>query len=490
MIILTRSKIGNVVSTERGPSFYIVPVRIDKEKDVKQGQLLYCQIAQGNGESDSYCILRVSSAREFNPYEDPQTSQIKEIFKLDSGSGNSELIRKYMVADTEPIEVVVRTSRGLLLESPAIVVPSGAPVFDELSDDLARAVLGFPKPDDKGSLTLGSTIGPRGTTVCLDAARVLPRHILIVGSTGTGKSWLLGKIAEQLHTKGVRMINIDIHGEMNKAISEMGGDILVPGDTLKVPLSSLAEPEILGMVPLVNDLHIDILTRAVINLKSGRKQFGIDELLGEAESVADTYGVKQNTKDIIDARIKQLKTIPFIGEGVDWKAKLANDGTIINIDCRYLQYSQLQTVIAAITRDVYTARQKGVIPPIVMAVDEAHMFLPATEKAETATVLSQLIRMGRHIAFGLILVSQSPGDLDKRVAKITNTRFIFAIEPSELSSIYGFLADAPQQLIQNIPRMKTGTCLLVGNRETVRHATIFEVGKRDTTHGGDTPPMI
>ena len=485
-----RTKIGNIVSTEGGPSFGVVPVRIDREKDVKQGQLLYCQIARKNDRTDSYCILRVSSAKEFNPYEDPQTSQIKEIFQINSGSGNSELIRKYMVADTEPIEVVDMTPAGPLLEPPSIVVPSGIPVFDDLPDDLARAVLGFPKPTDKGSINLGSTIGPKGTPVCLDASKVLPRHILIVGSTGTGKSWLLGKIAEQFHMMGVRMINIDIHGEMNKAITEMGGTILVPGNSLKVPLSSLAEPEILGMVPLVNDLHIDILTKAVINLKSVGKPFGINDLLKEVDSVAEAYGTKQSTKDIIKARVEQLKTIPFIGDGVDWKVRLANAGTMINIDCRYLQYSQLQTVIAAITRDVYTARQKGVIPPIVMAIDEAHMFLPATEKAETATVLSQLIRMGRHIGFGLILVSQSPGDLDKRVAKITNTRFIFAIEPSELSSIYGFLADAPQELIQNIPRMRTGTCLLVGNRETVRHATLFEVGKRETTHGGDTPPMI
>ena len=104
-----RSKVGNVVSTERGPSFDVVPVRIDREKDVKQGQLLYCQVEQESGEGESYCILRVSSAREYNPYEDPQTSQIKEIFNLNSGSGNSELIRKYMVAETEPIEVLAIT---------------------------------------------------------------------------------------------------------------------------------------------------------------------------------------------------------------------------------------------------------------------------------------------------------------------------------------------------------------------------------------------
>lgn len=483
-------KMGNVVSTDKGPSFEVTPVRVDKEKDINQGQLLYCPMSSPDHRSNAFCVLRVSSAHEYNPYEDPQTSQIKDVFKIGSSSGNGEMIRKYVVADTEPLEIVRTDGSRYILDSPSVVIPAGTPVYDDISDDISRAVLGFPDPGDEGSLVLGNTIGPSKTTVCLNANNALPRHTLIVGSTGTGKSWLLGKIAEQIHQKGLRLVNIDIHGEMNKAISEMGGKVLVPGDTLKVPLSSLAEPEILGMVPVEHDLHVDILTRTIINLKTKGTQFGIDELKKEAGRVADTYGVKPTTKDIIFARIDQLKTISFIGPGFDWKGELSKGGAVINVDCRFLQYSQLQTVIAAITREIYNARLKQQIPPLVMAIDEAHLFLPSTEKADTATVLSQLIRMGRHIAFGLILVSQSPGDLDKRVAKITNTRFIFAIEPSELGSIYGFLSDAPEQLIQNIPRMKTGTCLLVGNRETVRHATIFEVGLRETTHGGDTPKMM
>lgn len=486
----SNAKIGKVVSTESGPSFSYIPVRVDQGAEVKPGQLLYAPLGPKTSPMDKICIIRVSSAKEHNPYEDPQTSQIKDMFDIQSTPDNADLIRKFVVSETEPLEIANLTSNGYVLESPNMIVPAGVNVYGDISNELAQSVLGFPDPSDNRSLSIGITVGTSQTPVTLNANTVLPRHILIVGSTGTGKSWLLGKIAEQLQEKGLRLINIDIHGEMNKATVQLGGKVYVPGKDLKVPLSSLAEPEILGMVPVEHDLHIDILTKAVINLKASKRMFDVSDLKAEALKVAGTYGVKQNTIDIISARIDQLKQVPFIGQGIDWKAELAQTGTIINVDCRLLPYSQLQVVVAAITRDVYTARQAGIIPPLVMAIDEAHLFLPATEKANTATVLSQLIRMGRHIAFGLILVSQSPGDLDKRITKITNTRFIFAIEPSELNSIYGYLSDAPKELIDGIPRMKSGTCLLVGNRETVRHATVFEVGDRKTTHGGETPSML
>ena len=90
---------------------------------------------------------------------------------------------------------------------------------------------------------------------------------------------------------------------------------------------------------------------------------------------------------------------------------------------------------------------------------------------------------------GIIVATQSPVDIDRRIAKITNTRFIFAIEPSELPSIAGLLGDAPPELIQALPRFKVGTCLLVGSRETVKHSLVIQVRKRSTTHGGETPMM-
>lgn len=490
MMFGMNSKIGSVVSTEAGPSFSFIPVRIDQGKQVQPGQLLYATLGPRSDPMELISIIRVSYAKEHNPYEDPQTSQVKDFFNIQTSQDNSDLIRRYIVAEAEPLEVARRVNGKYALEQPTSIVIAGTEVYEDLPRELGEAVLGFPDPSLPTSISLGHTVGTSRIPVALDANRVLPRHILIVGSTGTGKSWLLGVMAEQVHEKGLRMVNIDVHGEMNKATTQMGGRILVPGKDLKVPLSSLTEPEILAQIPVQNDLHIDILTKAIVNLKSTGKRFGASDLKIEALNVARTYNVKDNTLDIIGARVDQLGRSRYLGEGIDWQAELSNKGTVINIDCRFLPYSDLQLVVAAITRDVYNARSSGKIPPLIMSIDEAHLFIPASEQADTSTVLSQLLRMGRHIAFGLILVSQSPGDLDKRITKITNTRFIFAIEPTELNSIYGFLSDAPRELIEGIPRMKTGTCLLVGNRETVRHATVMEVSTRKTEHGGETPGMI
>lgn len=484
------SKIGRVVSTEKGPTFSSVPIRVDSGKVVKPGQLLYASLPNKYTRSEDVYILRVSSAKEENPYEDPQSSNVKQIFNIETEGSDNEQVRKFVVADTSPLEIINFDSGKVITSSPDLILPAGTEIYDNIDDNLARVVLGFPSESDPKSIHLGTMVGTTKLQVALDANVVLPRHILIVGSTGTGKSYLLGKMVEEIHNKGLCMVNIDIHGEMNKATEELGGSVVVPGTNLKIKLSSLEEPEIMGMLSLGHDLHIDIVSKSIINLKSSGKDFSVLELENEAERVAYSFGAKKPTVDIITARIQQLSNIPFLGDGFDWKTELSGNGAIINVDCRSLPYTHLQLVVAAIARDIYNNRKKETIKPIVMGIDEAHLFIPSAEKANTTTILSQLIRMGRHVSMGLILVSQSPGDLDKRVAKITNTRFVFAIEPSELNSIYGFLADAPKELVDNIPRMRTGTCLLVGNRETVRHATVFEVGTRKTTHGGNTPKMI
>jgi DNA helicase HerA-like ATPase len=95
-----------------------------------------------------------------------------------------------------------------------------------------------------------------------------------------------------------------------------------------------------------------------------------------------------------------------------------------------------------------------------------------------------------HYGVGIIVSSQSPGDIDRRITKITNTRFIFAIEPSELNSVGGLLGDTPIDLMNNIPRLRVGTCLLAGSRETVKHSMVIQIEKRTTKDSGTTPAMI
>lgn len=486
---MSEEKVGRTVSTEKSPSFIDVDIRLDPGKIVRPGQLLFADI----GEEDPgkrLAVLRVSSAKEINPYESPLSSQVRDAFNIESSRGREDLLRKYVVACSQLIEVISVNPEGhLVFEETSVIVPAGTEVFEKFAK-MTSAVLGFPDKDSTTAIAIGTAIGNKEIDVNLDANKTLPRHILIVGSTGTGKSYLLGLITEELRHLGICHINIDVHGELCDATNQLGGQILIPGKDLTVQLSSLEEPEVLGMIPIQHQLHIDIVARAFLGLKKERKPFDVDDLENEALDVAEQFGAGKSTRAIVSTRIQTLNSVSILGSGFDWENALREKGALINVDCRDLGHWELRTVVGAVARELMFLRKRGRIKPLVLSMDEAHLFLPSGYKSTSSQVLAELIRMGRHYGVGIIVSSQSPGDIDRRITKITNTRFVFAIEPSELSSVSGILGDTPEDLMDNLPRLRVGTCLLAGSRETVKHSLVVQVGSRTTKDGGTTPLMI
>lgn len=492
---LLTGKIGQVMSTHSSPTLDLVEVRLDAGKTVRSGQFLYA-LLEGVEEAPSHItMLRVSSAREWSLSESLESQQDLRLPSLRPSRDRGESQKRLTVATTVPIESIRKSPpNGYTHEEPVFIVPSGSAVYDNLQGKIvnviANEVLGFAPPGFLGMIGIGTTLGTQRIPVTLSANHVLPRNILIIGSAGTGKSWALGKITEELHRIGIRHVNLDVHGELNAATAQLGGDNLVPGKDLTFRLSSLDEQEILSMIPVADRFHKDIITKAISDLKAQRVAFNIDRLKEEAGNVGASCGVRQNVREIIEAKISQLGKASIIGSGFDWKVALAMDGCLINIDCRQMHRRQLMIIAGALTRELHSLRNNGEIKPLVLSIDEAHLFLPSGESLSPFAPLSELIRMGRHIAMGVILVTQSPEDLDRHIAKITSTRMIFAIEPTELSSIEGLLVDTPEELFKSIPRMSTGTCLLVGSRETVKHATVVKIGERTTKHGGTALKMI
>lgn len=485
---MNAERVGRVVSTEKSPSFLEVDVRLDPGAIVRPGQLLFA--STGRPGRRQYAILRVSSAQEVNPYENPLSSQVRDAFNIESSRGREDLLRKYVLANTQLIELLTEDSDGTFQsEDPSVIVPAGTEVFNAASDMTCK-ILGLPDPSSPAALLIGNAIGNENIKITLDANKTLPRHILIAGSTGTGKSYLLGRLTEEICRVGIRHVNIDVHGELCEATRQLGGRVLIPGKDLTVKLSSLEEPEVLNMIPIQNQLHIDIVSRAFIELKKTGRDFDVNDFEAEAIDIAQQFGAKDNTIEIIRARIQTLSNVPIIGRGLDWVSVLREPGALVNIDCRGLGHWELRTMVGAVARELMFLRRRNLIEPLVLSMDEAHLFLPSGDSTASSQVLAELIRMGRHFGVGIIISSQSPADIDRRITKITNTRFIFSIEPSELSSISGLLGDVPPELMKNLPKLRVGSCLLVGSRETVKHSIVIEVGQRKTVDSGVTPPMI
>lgn len=92
---------------------------------------------------------------------------------------------------------------GTVRQARSAVVP-GTPVYSA-PDDLLRR---FFSRDEASSITLGSLINRRGVQVKLDP-NGLSRHLAIIAQTGAGKSYLAGKILEDLLGLGATIIVLD-----------------------------------------------------------------------------------------------------------------------------------------------------------------------------------------------------------------------------------------------------------------------------------------
>ena len=77
-----------------------------------------------------------------------------------------------------------------------------------------QAISSIPEGEDAVSLQIGNYSIDEDATAWLNGNKLFQRHAVIVGSTGSGKSWCVAKILEQVASlKSADAILFDIHGE-------------------------------------------------------------------------------------------------------------------------------------------------------------------------------------------------------------------------------------------------------------------------------------
>ena len=490
--VLAGDRIGTVVADPfRGtPSFSIVHAELAPGNKARPGELLLLE-----ADENTYTLGRVEGGRDVNPYETADQVHTRTLLEMESTSRRDDMPRRYRLIELDLIEEIQEDGGRVKLREPQLLVEAGSAVFRPNPNIVAPA-LGLLPPGDPSSasgLFVGTTVGGLALPVVLKPNEVLSRHVLIVGTTGTGKSYLRGVLAEEIKKLGIAQVAVDVHGESSDATTELGGVNLRPGDGLTVKLSSLSEPEVMGFIPFLTELQGEIVRRAFLELKrrSVREgtDFSLDDLLAEIDLVGPRMEARASTMSAARSRAEMLRFVKVIGGGVNWP-RLLRSGSIVNIDCRGLEHSELEAVAGGVARELLSLRMAKKIPPLVLSIDEAHLFLPHSEDVPSSQVIREVIRFGRHYGIGLALITPSPMDIDRRIVRTTNCRFIFSTEPDQLDALKGVFADTPDELIARLPKLEQGTCLLTGSKETIRHSILIRVRERKTTHGGKTPDFV
>lgn len=486
--------IGTVVSDQDTPTFEIVRIKLKAGEDVKPGTLVRIPTLR-NG-TPSTLIGRVRSAYEHNPNERPEDINVRDSLRLQARYPQEEdSTTIYRLVEADLIEEII----GEEIRSPQTLPNSGAEVFVANVDEIVRT-LGL-VTDESVGLNIGETTSGTATKIILKR-EAIQRHMFICGTTGSGKSYAMGVIAEELVKHGLPIVFIDTQDEYSTLVEKLGGMVVEPGKDFSIRISSLTESELLDLLPDAmkkSALQCDIVAKAFGELQTGLTnediaKFSLDDLIAKIPEAAKALTAKEgDVKRVTDATERRTRTLAnhkIFGSGVaDWRKLMY---PCLAINCKRLTSTQLQSVATAVLRELQNSRLRGHIPPYVAVIDEAHLFVPDGEGSPCKQIIREGVRIGRHHGIAMVLLTQSPVDIDKRAIRQSNTRLVFALEPDQLEAIRGVKADASEEMLRALPKMPRGTCLLSGTYESVKHTIPVKIRKRYTedSEGGQTPPIF
>lgn len=347
-----------------------------------------------------------------------------------------------------------------------------------------QAISSIPEGEDAVSLQIGHYSIDEDATAWLNGNKLFQRHAVIVGSTGSGKSWCVAKILEQVASlKSADAILFDIHGEYSPLQGENFSHFKVAGPNdnicdgiLFLPYWLLTYEEMLSLMLDRSDSNAPnqamMFSNAVID---GKKSFlhsignlemeanitldspvpyRLDALLGslkekDTEMVPGTRGEKQGpyngklTRFIQRLETKQkdkrlnfmfsteesLLSYTYMGELCEKLMAPSVNGEkgVKIIDFSEVPSDILPLIVSLIARVIFSVQQWMPVNtrhPIAIFCDEAHLYIPAnTEKSiddASLVTFERISKEGRKYGVGLVVISQRPSEVNRTVLSQSN----------------------------------------------------------------------
>lgn len=348
-------------------------------------------------------------------------------------------------------------------------------------------------------------------------------HIGIFGGSGSGKSFGMRVMLEELMDKRVPALVFDPHNEMSFATPFQGMDghwaetyqglteILTVGRDTGVSFEELSSNDLASLLSAAGASFTEGMDNALKTIHQNNDSFAsfsqkLEDLIGLAEREEETrekirkrFGENSRYEKTISAMSRQAGH-PSSLRGIAWRLyRLEREGIfqrgiepIVNsLRKRKLTVIRgpiwLLTVFSAyLVRKLYRMRrnyldslQRGEppaekFPPFLIVTDEAHNFAPRGIElpAPARGVFREVAQEGRKYGVFLILATQRPALLDDTITAQLNTKLIFRTVRSSDIKVIQEETDISGEEAGRLPYLTSGTAFissaLIGRTVAVR----------------------
>lgn len=394
-----------------------------------------------------------------------------------------------------------------------------------INDKFEKGITRFPNVDDKilsadkddlkkifsslreYNFSIGEISLLEGERQYLDPNKFFAKHIAVLGSTGSGKSFTVSSLLQKVqHLENTHIIILDLHGEYTSAFINVGNIIKL--EELELPywlmnFEEIQETFIDENEPYVNN-QMMILKESIMDSKKAKNPALKDILTIDSPVYFDFLDVRVRMQALDTERTLGGKEGPFYGQFTRFLVRLdskLNDKryeflfkpksyrtsetlpilmskllgletgkTITVIDMSAVPFDVANVLVSLLGRiifdfNVWNNNRKDF--PILIVFEEAHAYLSpnlGSRGRSARKTVERIAKEGRKYGVSCMIVSQRPAEISETVlAQCNNFVTLRLINPHDQNYIKKLVPEAMENFIDILPTLRQGEAFILGD---------------------------
>ncbi len=385
------------------------------------------------------------------------------------------------------------------VKKPRIPFTPGTEVL-EAENEFIRSIISLEKTGEPAYI---GKLDGKDVDVFLDLNKVLSMHLAVLAKSGSGKSYAVGVLLEEIISRKIPVIVIDPHGEYSSikyrneekydverlklaGLSPEGYRVEEYGDTSILPDT---KPLRLGN-PLSQDELMHLIPGKLSNSQTAVLYSSLKHASDFESLLLALEQEESSVKYSIISMVEYIKSTGVFSRNPTPIQEYLKPGSCTIINLKGMSPDVQEVIVYKLSKDLFEARKKSQAPPFFLVIEEAHNYCPERSFGETkaSKILRNIASEGRKFGLGLCAISQRPARVDKSVLSQCSTQILLKVtNPNDVkaisSSVEGITSHAEREL-QNLP---IGNAMITGITDV---PLLVNVRPRKSTHGGKTHGML
>lgn len=359
---------------------------------------------------------------------------------------------------------------------PSLPPEPGTEVLEATAEDL-RAIFA---PEGAQWLRIGTLLRNSEVEARVNVDRIVSRHLAVLAMTGMGKSNLVSMLAKEIAKVQGTMVIFDYHDdystlEMGRNINPMPAKInprMLPADKLAEVIEIQENAS--------NQIHV--LREALAEeVKQKKGDDFWDALAAGVRAVGAEEKIYREASAKVEDKIEYVrkKFISIMDPGMSDPLALIKNGKINIINLVELTEKQANVAVSYYLDELLDDRKRATrqgrsrsaqdkvqprfTAPVLVVIEEAHIFIPKDEKTETKYFASKVAREGRKFGLGLVIVSQRPRSIDANIlSQMGSLAVMRMIQQDDQAQVSAASEALSRELIEQLPSLNPGEAVFAG----------------------------